>query len=232
VRVFPKKNIYRIIEKPLYQPEISPVEFKTACKTLWGCYAYALRKPPGGNGFRRGQGNRHHLCGWSFVPVMRSGTIYTSWGVSPPPVISSVFRSEKIEKISTHRGIVKSWLKSSIQDSRIMSTGAGRGGGPAARIILSEPGITGITPARPTPTGNPGLFPAGRVQTAVLNAAPFVGLETPPQSSNGTVAKARPINPKNKKTAFFDGRDGMLSAGVYCGKNPVTRFSLLLLKKR
>jgi DNA topoisomerase IA len=94
--------------------------------------------------------------------------MHTSGGVFPSPIIPPVFRSEKIKKISAHRELVKSWLKSPVQDSVIIAAGAGR----VQTTVLNAAAVR-------------------NAETAGFVRAPVAGRETPPQSSNGTTARTR-----------------------------------------
>jgi DNA topoisomerase-3 len=77
--------------------------------------------------------------------------------------------------------------------------------------------LIGINLTRYMTCGNDTLFSVGRVQTALLNAiamrnsevarftpVPYSELEASIRSSNGTVVRARLVNPKTGKSAFFD----------------------------
>jgi DNA topoisomerase-3 len=95
--------------------------------------------------------------------------------------------------------------------------------------------LIGINLTRLMSVGNTALFSVGRVQTAVLNAialrntevghfvpVPYIELEASLQSANGTLVKARLVNPKNDQAAFFDDRDYVVAAREYCAQNPIS----------
>lgn len=97
--------------------------------------------------------------------------------------------------------------------------------------------LVGINLTRYMTIGNSSVFSVGRVQTAVLNAiatrnkevahfisVPFMELEATVQSANGTSIKAWLVNPKTKKTTFFDSKDYVIGAQEYCQKNPISKF--------